>query len=462
MSYSDDSYCPSDVSDDDIYFDIDRTHDQDVISKFIEQNRNCLNWYTNSMGESWLHIYSDEKYERVQDLIIDVCPELVRKTDHSGRTAIFNAIESQNVRLVEKLIASWPDIACQPDEHGTSPVLFEVSFPGNADILRILWKNVTYGMNQIHKIFFDAFKSPTKAIFILDEEPELYYSAPPNSDNILHKTMRSAYRETARIVILHIHENRPDLFVTANGDGDVAAHTTWDLDMLKMMFGLCPECVFLKNKRGRTPLHFKFTPIFTKSYDPLIDILSHKPDVLSVQTHKGSTIAMMLFEYDLLHYGKRILAKMFELCPESFLLKNKLSRNFLHVITMRKHANWASICDPIVKKYPHLLFEPDSIGKSPIDYAISDLGGYGSFQLARELFVAMCLKYTQLPEKYWIFDGVTPAIASSFGGILLRSEEDAALVYKHLHSSLKERVLMLMTYIELPGDLKRKIVARMM
>jgi ankyrin repeat protein len=391
-----------------------------------------------------------------------VCPELVRKTDYDGRTAIFKAIESQNARLVEKLIASWPYIVYQPDKRGTTPVSFEVSFPGNADILRILWKNVTYGVNQIHKIFFDAFQSPTKAIFILDEEPELYYSAPPNSDNILHTTMKSAYRDTARIVVRHIHEHRPVLFTIANGYGDVAAHTTWDLDMLKMMFDLCPECVFVQNKKGRTPLHFESTPIFTKSFDSLIDILSHRPDTLSVQTRNGSTIAMKLFKHELNHHGKKVAAQLFELCPESFLLKTKQSRNFLHVMTMNKHAELSSICEPIVRAYPHLLFEPDSTGKSPIEYAISDLGGYGSFQFAREMFVAMCLKYTSLPEKYWIFVGISPSITESFGGILLRSEKDARAASEFLDPTHKAMVATLMLYIDLNMDLKRKIIAKLL
>jgi hypothetical protein len=120
------------------------------------------------------------------------------------------------------------------------------------------------------------------------------------------------------------------------------------------------------------------------------------------------------------------------------------------------------MCDKIVEMYPYMLFEKDSIGKSALDYATEDIGGYGSFQVARDIFFSMCLKYTALPDKCWRkFKGIVPSLTKSFGAILSRSEKEAAWAFEFLPRKEREYIQsLLLLHIDVPNDLKTGIIAK--
>jgi hypothetical protein len=189
-----------------------------------------------------------------------------------------------------------------------------------------------------------------------------------------------------------------------------------------------------------------------------IDLIRDMPEVLKIQDNNGLTVVMHMISRLQPYLNTALVSELFKLCPDSFLLLDNTKRSFVHHITLYKNVKWHSACTDILAAYPHMLFWKDSIGKTPLDYAIEDIGGYGSFQLAREIFIATCLKFTTIPEKYWCFDTPCSYLAKSFGHILARSEKEASWAFEFLPE--KDRTLIhTILLADMPADIKTKIIA---
>ena len=129
--------------------------------------------------------------------------------------------------------------------------------------------------------------------------------------------------------------------------------------------------------------------------------------------------------------------QMFRINPVSFTIRDKYDNNALHHICSQKNANWWKLVDEVLKTYPELLFQKNDEKKTPLDIGISN-SGYSSQQRSKERFIAMCLKHTELPDKYWIFDKISFDLIHSMGHILDRSRDEAKKAMMFLPQKDKE------------------------
>jgi len=117
--------------------------------------------------------------------------------------------------------------------------------------------------------------------------------------------------------------------------------------------------------------------------------------------------------------------------------------------------------DEILKVYPSLLFQKNNEKKTPLDIGISK-SGYSSQQRSKERFIAVCLKYTELPVKYWIFERVSFDLIHSMGCILARSRTEAAKAMSWLPQKDKEIIQnMTIGMNRLEPEIMTDIVSRM-
>jgi hypothetical protein len=84
-----------------------------------------------------------------------------------------------------------------------------------------------------------------------------------------------------------------------------------------------------------------------------------------------------------------------------------------------------------------MIFQKNTEKKTPLDIGISK-SGYSSQQRSRERFIAVCLKYSELPDKFWIFDKISFDLISSMGHIIDRSRGEAAKAMSFLPTKDKE------------------------
>ncbi|AGE56317.1 hypothetical protein PBCVNEJV1_491R [Paramecium bursaria Chlorella virus NE-JV-1] len=427
-------------------------HLVDYVSKH-EDEIGCVD--TNE--DTLLHIYSSSKYDALQNLALMLRPSIVHEENKQGRTPIFSAIDSRNDRLVQKIIDVDPSTLFHMDENGTTALQYELSSHGDKKIVDIMFPFVTIDVSVLASLFVVVLGSSEKCISMLEHFPELYDFRNPRSYSILHMATGSVYQTSARAIVRYIHAHRPSLFSILAEDGSCPAHTCLTHEMLRLVVDLDPESLIRRDDIGQTPLHRIIGSLSRPS--TIINIVRSNPEVLSAQDKHGKTISMMIATRSLPVFKKNNILKLFEMNPDSFFLKDTEGRTFLHHVTEHKQTNWFDMCEHIIQKHPSALFEKDFRGKNVFDYAI-DTGGHGSFQLDREIFASVCLKYTAIPREYWIFKGIVPSLVHSFESIIKRSEEEAERAFEFLPTKIQKYIReTLLLRIDIPNDVKKKIIA---
>jgi hypothetical protein len=176
------------------------------------------------------------------------------------------------------------------------------------------------------------------------------------------------------------------------------------------------------------------------------------PEILEFQNNNGQTIFMK---------NRLCPPEMFMINPASFAIKDKHGNTPLHHICSQKNAAYWKLVDEVLKVYPKMIFQKNNEKKTPLDIGISK-SGYSSQQRSRERFITKCLKYSDLPEKYWIFDKISFDLISSMGFILARSRSEAAKAMTFLPQKDKEIIRNLivgMNHIE--PEILTSIISRM-
>jgi hypothetical protein len=152
---------------------------------------------------------------------------------------------------------------------------------------------------------------------------------------------------------------------------------------------------------------------------------------------------------------------MFRINPKSFTINDKYGNNALHHICSQKNAAYWKLVDEVLKMYPELLFQKNREKKTPLDIGISNTG-YSSQQRSKERFIAKSLKYTELPDKYWIFDKISFDLIQSMGYILDRSRSEAAKAMSFLPQKDKEIIRNLIIGMNcLEPEIMTNIISRM-
>jgi ankyrin repeat protein len=409
----------------------------------------------NSNEDTLLHIYCGRSQERFQDLILRLRPNMVHKENKQGRTPIFNAIDARNANLMDKILTVDMSTLYHFDNEGTT-ALKHACGSGGTETLVVAWRNHMSMGGEPYRpdLFLRSLGIPSNAKFLVDNMPDITDFRQINGYNIFHIIAdRSTY---ASSIVHHIcNKFGTDLVAMPDNDGRLPIHIASNTSVLRTLYEKCPESVYVRDARGRTPFH-KTTDWST---DASLEIFHKHPDILDIQDIDGMTIAM--HKARSYHVSPKEISTMFELRPESFLLKNTNDRTFLHVLAKYKPSGWVASARCIVERYPHLIFDKERIGTTVLDYAIG-IGGYDNHQLAKEEFIAMCLGYVSVPLRYWIFHGSVPSMAKSFGAILLRSEEEAKLAFVLLPKSMQTFVQTLLCCLRdsIESNLTKTIVSK--
>ena len=378
-------------------------------------------------GNGWLHFYADKEYSNLQDYILEAWPVIVHMENAHLETPIFYAIRNNNLELVKKIVAVHDSVLTQFDINGRSPIY--ISFASrwcSVQICEFLW-NLAPLDGDFLLIYKNAIETNfEKSKFLLDNTPGVFDMTFDKGENILHKTIYVRSVHTKRLIKYIYEKSGTVLFSATDSSGMNALHHSYT-DLVKLIYELYPNAVYQKDMFGNTPLCYSQNNGDGVNPDA-IEIMRKHPEILEIQNNNFQTMFMK---------NRLCPPEFFRINPKSFTIVDKYGNNALHHICSQKNAVYWKLVDEILKVYPELLFQRNNEKKTPLDIGISK-SGYSSQQRSRERFIAKCLKYTELPDKYWIFDKISFDLISSMGFILARSRSEAAKAMIFLPQKDKE------------------------
>lgn len=402
---------------------------EDKIIKYLEtcvpedEIYNC----EDEEGNSWLHVYSGVEYTNLQDFILEAFPAIIHAENVHMETSIYYAIQNNNLELVKKIVAVDESVLTQLDINGRSPMF--VSFTSrwcSVQICEYLWN-----LAPLQGDFLWHYKNAIetnfeKSKFIIDNTPGVFDMTFDKGENVLHKTIYVRSIHTKRLIKYIYEKTGTALFSATDSLGMNAMHHSYT-DLVKLIYGLYPDAVYQQDMWGNTPLCYSQNNGGGVNHDAL-EILRKHPELLEIQNKNGQTIFMK---------NRLCPPEMFRINPASFIIADKYGNNALHHICSQKNADWWKLVDEVSKVYPELLFQKNNEKKTPMDIGISK-SGYSSQQRSKERFITVCLKYTELPDKYWIFDKISFDLISSMGHIMDRSMDEAKKAMSLLPKKDKE------------------------
>ena len=378
-------------------------------------------------GNGWLHFYSGKEYSNLQDFILEEWPVGVHAENAHLETPIFYAIRNNNLELVKKIVAVHDSVLTQLDINGRSPLF--VSFVSrwcSVKICEFLWN-----LAPLDGDFLWHYKNAIetnfeKSKFIIDNTPGVFDMTFDKGENILHKTIYVRSVHTKRLIKYIYEKTGTVLFSATDSLGMNAMHHSYT-DLLKLIYDIYPDAVYQKDMWGNTPLCYSQNNGDGVNLDA-VEIMRKHPEILEIQNKNGQTIFMK---------NRLCPPELFRINPVSFTIKDKYGNNALHHICSQKNAAYWKLVDEVLKVYPELLFQQNREKKSPLDIGISK-SGYSSQQRSKERFIAVCLKYSELPDKYWIFEKISFDLIHSVGHILDRSRDEASRAMSLLPQKDKE------------------------
>jgi len=380
-------------------------------------------------GNGWLHFFSEKEYSNLQDYILEAWPVIVHMENAHMETPIYYAIRNNNLELVKKIVAVHESVLTQLDINGRSPLF--VSFVSrwcSVEICEFLWNLAPHQGDFLwHWHYKNAVESNfMKSKFLLDNTPGVFDMTFDKGENILHKTIYIRSIHTKRLIKYIYEKTGTTLFSATDSLGMNAMHHSYT-DLVKLIYELYPNAVYKQDMWGNTPLCYSQNDGNGINPDA-IEIMRKHPEILEIQNNNGQTIFMK---------NRLCPPELFRINPASFTIADKYGNTPLHHICSQKMAEWWKLVDEILKVYPELLFQPNREKKTPLDIGISKTG-YSAQQRSKERFIAVCLKYSELPSKYWIFDRVSFDLIHSMGHILARSRSEAAKAMSFLPKKDKE------------------------
>jgi len=378
-------------------------------------------------GNGWLHFYSGKEYSNLQDYILEAFPAIVHAENIHNETAIYYAIHNNNLELVKKIVAVDESVLTQLDINERSPLF--VSFVSrwcSVKICEFLWN-----LAPLDGDFLWHYKNAIetnfeKSKFIIDNTPGVFNMTFDKGENILHKTIYVRSIHTKRLIKYIYEKSGTMLFSATDSLGMNAMHHSYT-DLVKLIYELYPNAVYKQDMWGNTPMCYSQNNGDGVNPDA-IEIMRKHPEILEIQNNNGQTIFMK---------NRLCPPELFRINPSSFTISDKYGNTPLHHICSQKNAAYWKLVDEVLKVYPELLFQQNREKKSPLDIGISN-SGYSSQQRSKERFIAVCLKYSELPDKYWIFDKISFDLISSMGHIIDRSRNEAAKAMNFLPTTDKE------------------------
>jgi len=378
-------------------------------------------------GNGWLHFFSDKEYSNLQDYILKEWPAVVHMENVHMETPIYYAIRNNNLELVKKIVAVHESVITQLDINGRSPLV--MSFASrlcSVQICEFLW-NLAPLQGDFLWIYKNAIETSfEKSKFLLDNTPGVWDMTFDKRENILHKTIYVRSIHTKRLIKYIYEKTGIVLFSATDSLGMNAMHHSYT-DLVKLIYELYPNAVYKQDMWGNIPLCYSQNNGDGINPDA-VEIMRKHPELLEIQNNNGQSPFMK---------NRLCPSEMFRINPKSFTINDKYGNNALHHICSQKNAGWWKLVDEVLKVYPELLFQKNREKKTPLDIGISNTG-YSSQQRSKERFITVCLKYIELPNKYWIFDKISFDLIYSMGNILARSRSEAAKAMRFLPQKDKE------------------------
>jgi len=378
-------------------------------------------------GNGWLHFYSGKEYSNLQDYILEAFPAIVHAENIHNETAIYYAIHNNNLELVKKIVAVDESVLTQLDINERSPLF--VSFVSrwcSVKICEFLWN-----LAPLDGDFLWHYKNAIetnfeKSKFIIDNTPGVFNMTFDKGENILHKTIYVRSIHTKRLIKYIYEKSGTMLFSATDSLGMNAMHHSYT-DLVKLIYELYPNAVYKQDMWGNTPMCYSQNNGDGVNPDA-IEIMRKHPEILEIQNNNGQTIFMK---------NRLCPPELFRINPKNFAIRDKYGNNALHHICSQKRVDWWKMIDEVLQVYPDLLFQKNTDKKTTLDIGISN-SGYSSQQRSKERFIAVCLKYSELSDKYWIFDKISFDLIHSMGHIIDRSRNEAAKAMIFLPQKDKE------------------------
>lgn len=402
-------------------------------------------------GNSWLHFFSEKEYSNLQDFILEAFPAIVHAENVHLETPIFYAIRNNNFELVKKIVAVHDSVLTQLDVSGRSPIY--VSFSSrwcSVKICEYLWN-----LAPLDGDFLWHYKNAVetnfeKSKFLLDNVPGVFDMTFDKGENILHKTIYVRSIHTKKLIKYIYEKTGTVLFSATDSLGMNALHHSYT-DLVKLIYELYPNAVYKQDMWGNTPLCYSQNNGDGINPDA-IEIMRKHPEILEIQNNNLQTVFMK---------NRLCPPEMFRINPASFITVDKYGNNALHHICSQKNADWWKLVDEVLQVYPSLLFQKNNEKKTPLDIGISKTG-YSSQQRSKERFIANSLKYSKIPDKFWIFDKTSFDLISSMGCILARSRDEAKKAMTFLPQKDKEIIRNLIIGMNhLEPEVMTNIISRM-
>ena len=402
-------------------------------------------------GNGWLHYYSETKYANLQDYILEEWPAIVHMENIHNETAIYYAIRNNNLELVKKIVAVHESVLTQLDINGRSPIYMSFSSRWcSVKICEFLW-NLTPLDGDFLWHYKNAMETNfEKSKFLLDNTPGVFDMTFDKGENVLHKTIYVRSVHTKRLIKYIYEKTGTVLFSATDSIGMNAMHHSYT-DLVKLIYELYPNAVYKQDMFGNTPMCYSQNNGDGVNPDA-IEIMRKHPEILEIQNKNGQTIFMK---------NRLCPPELFRINPKSFTIVDKYGNNALHHICSQKNADWWKLVDEILQVYPKMIFQKNNAKQTPLDIGISK-SGYSAQQRSKERFIAVCLKYTELPDKYWIFDKISFDLIHSMGHIIGRSRDEAAKAMSFLPTTDKEIIQNLIIGMNrLEPEILTDIISRM-
>jgi ankyrin repeat protein len=403
-------------------------------------------------GNGWLHVYSGTQYSNLQDYILEEWPAIVHMENIHNETAIYYAIRNNNLELVKKIVAVHESVLTQSDINGRTPL--SASFTTRwccVEICEFLWNRAPLQGDFMWYYTDTVSTSFEKSKFLLDNTPGVFDMTFDKGENVLHKTIYVRSVHTKRLIKYIYEKTGTVLFSATDSIGMNAMHHSYT-DLVKLIYELYPNAVYKQDMFGNTPLCYSQNNGDGVNPDA-IEIMRKHPEILEIQNKNGQTMFMKNFYCP---------PELFRINPKSFAIVDKYGNTPLHHICSQKKADWWKLVDEVLQVYPKMIFQKNNEKKSSLDIGISK-SGYSAQQRSKERFITVCLKYSELPDKYWIFKGISFDLIHSMGHVIDRSRDEAAKAMSFLPKKDREIIQNLivgMNHIIEPEIITR-IISRM-
>ena len=288
-------------------------------------------------GQTALHVaVQSDNVEMVEKLLAKMSPEAINFQDGNGQTALHIAVQSGNVEIVEKLLVKMSPEAIQSKVYELNALHFAA----------------TYGHGMVVE----------KLLAVMS--PEAINAKNNNSETALHL---AAQKNNAEVVEKLLAKMSPEAINDTANLGRTALHVAVQSDNVemveKLLAKMSPEAISCEDDNGRTALHLAATSGHGMVVEKLLAVMS--PEAINAKNNNGETALHLAAHKNNSEVVEKLLAKM---SPEAINDKAKFASTALHLAAVYGHG---MVVDKLLAKMsPEAINFQNGNGKTALHLAV--------------------------------------------------------------------------------------------